>query len=46
MVYDKVGDGDKFSNKNFGLRRPRFHATSHLKTEAKVFFFVNANGTM
>ena len=38
MVYDRVGDGDKISKENFGLRRPRFHATSHLKIEDKVFF--------
>ena len=31
MVYDRVDDGDKFSKKNFGLGRLRFHATSHLK---------------
>ena len=34
VVYDSVGDGDKISKKNL----PRFHVTSHLKTEAKVFF--------
>ena len=28
MVYDRVDDGDKFSKKNFGLGRLRFHATS------------------
>ena len=33
IVYDRVGDGEKFSYKNFGLRRPYFH--SHLKIEAK-----------
>ena len=38
MVYDRVGDGDKFSYENFGPARPRFHATNHLKTEAKEFF--------
>ena len=38
MVYDRVGDGDKFSNKNFGLGKLYFHVTSHLKFEAKVFF--------
>ena len=37
MVYDRVGDGDKISKENFGLGRPRFHATIHLKIEAKVF---------
>ena len=38
MVYDIVGDGNKFSYENFGLGRPHFHATRHLKTEAKQFF--------
>ena len=38
MVYDWVGDEEKFWNENFGLARPWFHATNHLKTEAKVFF--------
>ena len=38
MVYDRVGDGDKFSNENSGLGRPRFHGMSHLKIENKVFF--------
>ena len=38
MVYDRVGDADKFSKGNFGLGRPRFHATSHLKIEPKVVF--------
>ena len=36
MVYDRVGDGDEISKKNFGLGRPGFHATSNLKIEAKV----------
>ena len=35
MVYDRVGDGDKLSKKNFSLGRLRFYATSHLKIEAK-----------
>ena len=35
MIYDRVGDGDKFSYENFGLGRPRFHATSHLNIETK-----------
>ena len=38
MVYDRVDDGDKFSKKNFSLGRLRYHATSHLKIEAKLFF--------
>ena len=38
MAYDRVGDGDKFSYENFGLGKPRFHATIHFKIEAKVFF--------
>ena len=44
MVYDRVGDGDKHSYETFGLGRPCFHATSHLKIEAKEFFmqFMNA----
>ena len=37
MVYDRVDDGDKFSKENFGLGRLRFHATNHLKIEAKEF---------
>ena len=37
MVYDRVDDGDKFSKKKFGLGRLRFHATGHLKIEAKEF---------
>ena len=37
MVYDRVRDGNKISNENFGYGRPRFHATSHIKIEAKVF---------
>ena len=27
MVYDRVGNGDKYSYQNFGLRRCRFYAT-------------------
>ena len=38
MVYDRVDDGDKFSKKSFGLGWLHFHAASHLKIEAKVFF--------
>ena len=38
MVYDGMDDGDKFSKKNFGFGRLRFHTTSHLKIEAEVFF--------
>ena len=39
MFYDKAGDGDKISKENFGLGRPRFHGSSHLKIEAtKVFY--------
>ena len=37
MVYDRVGDGDKHAYETL-IGRPRFHATSHLKTEAKEFF--------
>ena len=45
LVYDKVDDGDKFSKKNFGLGRLRFHATSDLKVSPvlasgyKLFLF-------
>ena len=35
MVYDRLNDGNKFSYDNFGLRRPRFLATRHLKNETK-----------
>ena len=28
MVYDRVDNNDKFSKKNFGLGRLRFHATA------------------
>ena len=38
MVYDRVDDGHKFSKKDFGLGRLRFHATHHLKIEVKVYF--------
>ena len=38
MVYDRVDDGDKFSNESLGPARPRFYGTSHLKIETKVFF--------
>ena len=38
MAYDSKGYGAKFLYENFGLRRLRFHATSHLKSEAKEFF--------
>ena len=34
MEYDRVADGDKFWYEIFGLGRPRFRATSHLKIEA------------
>ena len=38
MTYDRVGYADKILKENFGLGRPRFHASSHLKIEAEVFF--------
>ena len=38
MVYDRVGGGDKFSYKNFGLGRSHFYATSHLKIETRELF--------
>ena len=31
MVYDRVGNGDKFLYENFGLKRNHFHATNNLK---------------
>ena len=37
-IYNRVGDGDKFSWEKFGLVRPCFIANSHLKIEAKIFF--------
>ena len=38
ILYGRVDDGDKFLSENIGLRKRRFHATSHLKIEAKVIF--------
>ena len=38
IVRDKEGNLDKFLFENFGLGRPRFHAISHLKLEAKEYF--------
>ena len=38
MAYDRMADGDKFSNENFGLGRTCFNVNSHLKIEAKEFF--------
>ena len=38
VVYDRVGDGDKHSHETFGGGDSRFHATRHLKFEAKQFF--------
>ena len=39
MVYvRRMGHGDKYSYQNFGLGRPRFHATSYLKFETKELF--------
>ena len=43
MVYDRVCDEDKHSYETFGLGRPRFYATSHLKIEAKQFFMNTCN---
>ena len=37
MVYDRVGDRDKHSYETFDLGRPRLHANSRLKIEAKQF---------
>ena len=40
MVDNGNGDNkDKFLHERFGLGRPHFHASSHLKTEVTVFFF-------
>ena len=38
MVYDRVGDEDKFSYESFIFGRPRFHAANHFKIEVKEFF--------
>ena len=38
MVHNRVGDGDKFLYKKFGLERSRFQAASHLKIEVKESF--------
>ena len=38
MVCDRVGDGDEVPKENFGLERPRFHATSLWKIEAKALY--------
>ena len=38
MVYDSMVHGGKFSYKDFGIGRPCFQVTSHLKTEAKESF--------
>ena len=46
MVYDRVGDGDKFLYENFGLGKPRFYVVGHLKIEAKIIFLVNVNAAM
>ena len=29
MVYDRMGDGDRYSYKTFSVEGPRFHTTSH-----------------
>ena len=38
MVYNRVVNGDKFFNENFGLGRPRSRVVSLLKIETEVFF--------
>ena len=38
IVCDREGNLDKFLFENFGLERPRFHAISHLRLEAKEYF--------
>ena len=35
LVYDRASEGNKHTNETFVLGRPLFHATSHLKIEAK-----------
>ena len=35
----RLGDGNKFSYESFGLARPCFYATSHLKIEDKEVFW-------
>ena len=37
MIYEKVSDVKKSSYGKFGLARPRFHVTSHLKGLRKTF---------
>ena len=39
MMYDKVGDGDRFSYKKFGLGRSRFYATVTQKLKLKNFAY-------
>ena len=36
-VYDRVGDGDKSSDKNYSLRKPRFHALVVSQLELQIF---------
>ena len=38
MVYNIFVDEDKFLYENFGFRRPRFHANTHLRIETTEFF--------
>ena len=45
IVYNRVGDEDKISRETFDLWRHRFHATSHLKIDAKEFFMWTMNTT-
>ena len=37
MVWDRVGDRDKFSFENFGPGKPRFRTTSHSKFKLNNF---------
>ena len=37
IVYDTVGDGEKFSYKNFGPGKPRFHATVTISLKQNDF---------
>ena len=45
MVYDRVGDGDKFSYKSFGLGKPNFYGTAFSKLKLNRFF-VNCNAAI
>ena len=47
MVYDRVGDGDKFSYKSVGLGKPNFYGTALVQYKSKLnSFFVNRNAAI